>query len=56
MGQNQRRLVQLLDDIGHGKGLAGAGDAKKSFKLIALFKSFYQLLDGLGLVAGRLVF
>lgn len=52
MGNNQRRPVQLLDDVGHGKSLAGSGDAEKGLALIALTETGYQGSDGLGLVAG----
>ena len=53
---DQRWFIQLLDDIGHRKGLTGAGDAKECLALVAFFKAPDQLLDGLGLVAGGFVF
>ena len=28
VGDDQRRLVQRLDDVGHGEGLAGTGDTQ----------------------------
>ena len=56
MGNDQRRLVHLLDHVGHGKGLAGPGDAKKRLTLVALFEARHQLFYGLRLIAGGLVF
>ena len=34
MGDDQRRLIQLLDDVRHRKGFAGAGDAQKGLALV----------------------
>ena len=56
VGNDQRRPVQGLDDIGHGEGLTGAGDAQKGLKLVALPESVHQFPDGLGLVSRRFVF
>jgi len=43
------------DDVGHGEGLAGAGNAQKGLEFIATFEALGQLPDGLGLVAPGLV-
>ena len=43
-----------LDDVGHGEGLAGAGDAQQGLVAVALAEAGHQLLDRLGLVAGGL--
>ena len=56
VGNDQRRLVQRLDDVCHGKGLAGAGNAQQRFKLIPFLKALNQVGDGLRLVAGGGVF
>ena len=45
LSQYQRRLVQLLDHIGHGKGLAGAGDPQQGFKFIPLLEAFFTRLS-----------
>ncbi len=50
---NQRRLSQLLYDIGHGKGLAGAGDAQQRLKLIAASEPVRKRLYSLRLVSCR---
>ena len=54
VGQNQRRPIDLLDDVGHREGLAGAGDAEQCLVPIAGVQPFDQLVDRLGLVSGRL--
>lgn len=56
MGQHQGRFLQLLDDIGHGKRLAGAGDAQQSFKSVTFPETLDKGIDRLGLIAGGLVF
>ncbi len=53
---DQSRLVQCLDDVGHGEGLAGAGDAQQGLELVAFLEALHQLCDCPGLVARRLVF
>ena len=55
MGNNQGRLIQLLNDICHGKCLAGSGDTNKSLELVALLKSPHQFFNRLGLVACGLI-
>ena len=56
VGNDQRGLVERLNDIGHCKSLAGSCHAQQGLKLISFFKSFYQFLDRFGLVAGRRIF
>lgn len=56
MRDDQRRFIQLLDDICHREGFTGAGNAEKCLALVAFLKTFYQLLNGLGLVAGGFIF
>ena len=34
--QNQRRAADFLDHLGHGEGLAGAGDAQQHLVLFAI--------------------
>lgn len=53
---DQRRLVQLLYHIRHGKCLARSGDAKKRLALVAFFEAFDKLFNRLGLIAGGGVF
>ena len=55
MRQHQRRLVQSLNHIRHRKRLAGTCNAQKRLKLVSLPESLHQRLNGLGLIAGRLV-
>ena len=45
----------LLDDLGHGEGLAGAGDAEQDLVLVSGVEAGDELGDGAGLVALRLV-
>ena len=53
---DQRRPLQGLDDLGHGEGLAGAGDAEEHLaRLAVLCDAFDQFADRRRLVAGRLV-
>lgn len=56
VGDDKRRLVQRLDDVGHCKRLARSRDAQKRLKLISFFKALHQLGDSLGLIAGGGVF
>ncbi len=52
VGDDQRRFIQLLDDICHRESLARTGDAKEGLTLVAFLEAFDQVSDGLGLVAG----
>ena len=56
MSNDQGRLVQRLNHVGHGKRLTGTGDTQQRLKLIALPEAFHQFGNGLWLVAGRLIF
>ena len=56
MSNDQRRFIQLLDDICHREGFSGAGDAQKGLTLVAFLEAFDKVGDRLGLVAGGLVF
>ena len=55
VGQDERGPVGLLDDLGHGEGFAGAGDAEQHLVLLAGGEPFDELFDGAGLVASGLV-
>jgi hypothetical protein len=35
VGEDERGAVGLLDDLGHGEGLAGADDAEQDLVLVA---------------------
>ena len=52
MGQDQSRLIQRLNNVCHSKSFTRAGDTKQRLKLISLFKSLYQFLNSLWLIAG----
>ena len=56
MCNDQRRFVQLLNNICHGKRLTGAGNSQQSLTLISFPKTRRQFCNRLGLVAGRLIF
>ena len=47
--------LQLLDDLGHGEGFAGAGDTEQDLVLFAGVEAGDEFGDGAGLVALRLV-
>ena len=49
------RALELLDDPGHGRGLAGARGAEQRLVLGAIAQARGELLDRLRLIAGRLV-
>ena len=55
MGQHQRRPVDLGDDVGHGKGLAGTGNALEHLLPLPCQHPFGQGFNGLRLVAGGAV-
>lgn len=55
MCNDQRRFVQLLNDVRHGKCLSRAGDTKQGFKLISFLETFHQFRDCLRLIAGWFV-
>ena len=54
VGQHQSGALNSLDDVGHGEGFAGAGDAQQGLVLMAALQPRNQRVDGLGLVAGGL--
>ena len=54
MGQHQRGTVDFLNDIGHCKGFARAGNAQKHLGVQAVLNALHQLFNCLGLIAGRL--
>ena len=53
-GQHQRWALGALDHLGHGEGLAGAGDAEQHLVALVLAHARHQLGNGGGLVALRL--
>ena len=53
---DQRRFVQLLNNICHSKCLTGTCDSKQRLELIALLEAFDQFLNCLRLVTGWFVF
>ena len=55
MRDNQRRSLQLFNDIGHREGFAGTGYAEQRLKLVALTEALHQFCNRLRLVAGRCV-
>ena len=55
MREDQRRALHGLDDLGHGEGLAGAGDAEQDLVFFAGREAGDDLCDGAGLVALGLV-
>ena len=50
VGDHQRRALQFPDDIGHGEGLSGSGDAQQHLVFLLFFNTLDQFLDRLGLV------
>ena len=56
MRQNQGRLLVVLDDIGHGESLAGAGHAEQRLLTLARVEAVAKLLDRLRLVARGAIF
>ncbi len=56
MGKNKGRALIVLDNVRHGEGLAGAGDAEQGLLADVSIQARSELLDGLGLITSRLVF
>ena len=54
--QYQRRLLYLLNDIRHGKRLAGTGDTEQRLFFKSQLNALRQLLNGFRLVSRRFVF
>ena len=55
VGEDQRGALGGLDDLGHGEGLARAGDAEQHLILLAFIDALDQFGNGLGLIAGRVI-
>ncbi len=55
MRHHHRGPVGLLDHLGHGVGLARAGDSEQNLVLLAVENAANQGFDGSSLVAARLV-
>ena len=55
VGEHQGGPLHLLDDVGHDKGLARAGDAQHGLLLHPQPQALHQLFNGLRLAARRLV-
>lgn len=55
VAENQRGLVDVLDDIRDGKRLARPSNAKKCLRCISIENAACQLFNGLWLVACWLV-
>ena len=53
--QDQRRALRRLDHLGHGEGLARAGDAEQDLVALAVVEALDEVGDGGRLVAGGLV-
>ncbi len=53
VAEDEDGAVLRGDDVGHGEGLAAAGDAEEALVLVAGAQGFEELADGLLLVAGR---
>ncbi len=51
MREDEGGALELLDDLGHGEGFAGAGDAEEDLVFFAGVDAGDQLGDGSGLVA-----
>ena len=53
---DERRLIQLRDNICHREGLAGAGYTEQRLTFLARFKAFYQPVDCFRLIPGWCIF
>jgi hypothetical protein len=49
--EDEGGALQLFDDLGHGEGLAGAGDAEEDLILLSGVDAGDEFGDGSGLVA-----
>ena len=54
VGQNQRRTLHPLNDLGHGEGLAAAGDPLQGLLVQPQLDAVGDGVDGLRLIAGWL--
>ena len=52
MGQHQGRALDLLDDVGHGEGLARARDPQQRLERQAALEALHETRDRLRLIAG----
>jgi hypothetical protein len=50
MGQDEGGSLDLLDDVGDGEGLAGAGDTEQCLVFLSRVQSLDELSDGFRLV------
>ena len=55
MREDEGGALDLFDDLGHGEGLAGAGDAEEDLVLFSGGEAGDELGDGAGLVSLGLV-
>ena len=55
MREHQHRTVRPLDELGRRERLSGTGDAEQDLMLLARLDAARELLDGLRLIAARLV-
>ena len=53
MGDDKGGTLDLLDNPGHGEGLAGPGHAEQRLMFQTPGQPVRQLFDGFGLVSGR---
>ena len=55
MGEDERGAIDGADDLGHGEGFAGAGDAEQDLVFVAGLEAGDEFADGTRLVALGLV-
>jgi hypothetical protein len=55
VGKDEGRALRPLNDLGHGEGLAGAGDAEEDLVSLTGRETGYEFLDCAGLIAARFV-
>ena len=55
VGEDEGGTVELFDDLGHGEGFSGAGDAEENLVFFACVDAGDEFGDGTGLVALWLV-
>ena len=55
VGQHQRGAVYPGNHVGHGKGFAAAGYTQQGLGPISGLNAFYEGINGLRLIAGRLI-
>ncbi|MNK72292.1 hypothetical protein D3C87_917650 [compost metagenome] len=53
--ENDSRALRRLNYLGHGEGLAGAGDAEQDLAALAGIDAFHEVVDGRRLVACGLI-